>query len=94
MYIPVNNPQDGDDNISSFDEDEAGCSFILASEGNVQDSAQNSPRDPLKQKGISVNFQLRPRFFLLHLRCLNVNICGAGVAPAAMHFSPLGLFAD
>jgi hypothetical protein len=62
MYILTNNPQDGDDNISSFDEEEAGCSFILASEGNVQDSAQNSSRNPLKQKGISVNFQLRPRF--------------------------------
>ena len=28
MYIPINNPQDGDENISSFDEDEAGCSSI------------------------------------------------------------------
>jgi hypothetical protein len=37
MYIPINNPQDGDENISSFEEDEAGCSFILVSEGNVRE---------------------------------------------------------
>jgi hypothetical protein len=30
MYIPINNPQGGDENISSFDEDETGCSFILS----------------------------------------------------------------
>jgi hypothetical protein len=33
-YIPISNPQGGGENISS-DEDEAGCSFILVSEGNV-----------------------------------------------------------
>jgi hypothetical protein len=37
MYIPTNNPQGGDEKISSFDEDEAGCSFILVSEGNVRE---------------------------------------------------------
>jgi hypothetical protein len=37
MYIPTNNPRDGGVDISSFDEDEAGCSFILVSEGNVRE---------------------------------------------------------
>jgi hypothetical protein len=37
MYIPINNPQGGDENISLFDEDEGGCSFILVSEGNVRE---------------------------------------------------------
>jgi hypothetical protein len=37
VYIPINNPQGGDEDIYSFDEDEAGCSFILVSEGNVRE---------------------------------------------------------
>jgi hypothetical protein len=37
MYIPINNPQDEDENISSFDEGEAGCSFIRVFEGNVRE---------------------------------------------------------
>jgi len=37
MYIPTNNPKGGDEKISSFDEDEAGCSFILMSDGNVRE---------------------------------------------------------
>jgi len=36
-YILTNNPQGGDENISSFDEEEAGCSFILVSEGNARE---------------------------------------------------------
>jgi len=28
MYIRINNPQGGDEDISSFDEDEAGCRSI------------------------------------------------------------------
>jgi hypothetical protein len=37
MYIPINNPQDGDKNIFSFDEDEVGCSFVQVSAGNVRE---------------------------------------------------------
>jgi hypothetical protein len=37
MYIPISNPQGKAENISSFDEDEAGCSFILVSEGNARE---------------------------------------------------------
>ncbi len=36
-YIPTNTPQGRDENSSSFDEDEAGCSFIPVSEGNVRE---------------------------------------------------------
>jgi hypothetical protein len=37
VYIPTSNPQGGGVDISSVDEDEAGCSFILVSEGNVRE---------------------------------------------------------
>jgi hypothetical protein len=33
MYIPINNPWGGEENISSFDEDEAGYPFIA----NIRD---------------------------------------------------------
>jgi len=36
-YIPINKPQGGGIDISSFDEDEAGCSFSLVSEGNLRE---------------------------------------------------------
>jgi hypothetical protein len=38
MYIPVNNLKGGDEDISSLDEAEAACSFILVSEGNVYET--------------------------------------------------------
>jgi hypothetical protein len=37
MYIPIRYPQGGGVDISLFDEDKAGCSFILMSEGNVRE---------------------------------------------------------
>ncbi len=50
-YIPMNTPQGGDENTSSVDEDEAGCYFILVSEGNVRDSGPKLSTEPFEAKG-------------------------------------------
>ena len=51
MYIPINNPQGGDENISSFDEAEAGCSIILVSWniGKVKNKDSTPISDPISR---------------------------------------------
>jgi hypothetical protein len=80
-YIPISNPRGGDEDISS-DEDEAGCSFNLVSEGNVREifaksrikiRPQSSPIVKLFQN-LCVAFVLLccPRSFIIHRSAIRI----------------------